>query len=898
MADLDAARSHSPDLESERPEPAARSRSDEFTELDPIPAEEQGGDLAASTGQLEEKETEDRLPDVFGWGTVMTLVLALFLANAVYLALFSEIGFGATLFKALMRTGNLYVAFGGLGVILLIIFYIVDFDTGSRPVNIFVCTTVAGCMVFAAVLCFSQLPHAPLMAFMVTACAYFVAIYVSAYKGKISAEGYIQALSRACLIGGFAGLAASCVWAAINNCWWGTECKKSFNARLRVCRNEDDCERYGTFGTQCRCTFDPNGPDAEGIKAESACDPTEDYCLAAFMLWASPFLMSVMMFVFGLAMHFISSAAIDAHVGKAGESKAANTFRIFRMAVLFLVFVLYIGASVAGASMQLSNVVVSFAFLGLLLLAIVMALASGVKKAKQAIKDSKIVKNLTQDPFWSNVAKGLALCVGSPVFLFFLPVAYLKRSVRKMRAATTRDEEAGACSDRNAFKEVLVFRLIEQAKSWEWTTILKYAWVWGFAYFAMQAMVMTMTTLFMAWLNIQLAGLHWAIIAVIIMGIGLILFAIPVVPGVPAYLACGVILGAAEPQFGSFALTMIVGSIVATVTKLLACLMQQKIFGELLGRQLWVRSTLGVNDPTMKAINLILQEKGLTMGKVAILVGGPDWPTSVLTGVLKCSALQMQMGTLPVSIPIIMIVLTGGAMLKTGELPDSLWVPLSGVFMTISAALQAFIGLLAIKYVNQTIKERADEVAAIPDDDEVKQFDESQKQTLAEKAGAMQWGNQSRLWRAVLILSVVNMVLSCWIFKLFTCFEDVVLTTDIREEPFNNQFLNVFRLYGWVGLCFQVVSWFLYWLFDQHIKAAVKANKAQSRIRADALSTSGDDEGVGAHAAVRSNRVDQEPPPNADVLLAPSAGTAPDPSEPPAAVALPADAASVDESGR
>jgi len=39
--------------------------------------------------------------------------------------------------------------------------------------------------------------------------------------------------------------------------------------------------------------------------------------------------------------------------------------------------------------------------------------------------------------------------------------------------------------------------------------------------------------------------------------------------------------------------------------------MQQKVFGELLGKSLWVRSTLGVNQPTMKAINLILQERGL-----------------------------------------------------------------------------------------------------------------------------------------------------------------------------------------------------------------------------------------------------------------------------------------------
>ena len=31
-----------------------------------------------------------------------------------------------------------------------------------------------------------------------------------------------------------------------------------------------------------------------------------------------------------------------------------------------------------------------------------------------------------------------------------------------------------------------------------------------------------------------------------------------------------------------------------------------------------------------------LKRPGLDMGKVGILCGGPDWPTSVLTGLLKC----------------------------------------------------------------------------------------------------------------------------------------------------------------------------------------------------------------------------------------------------------------------
>jgi len=258
--------------------------------------------------------------------------------------------------------------------------------------------------------------------------------------------------------------------------------------------------------------------------------------------------------------------------------------------------------------------------------------------------------------------------------------------------------------------------------------------------------------------------------------------------------------------------------------------MQQKLFGEILGKSLWVRSTLGVNQPVMKAINLILQEPGLTPGKVAILVGGPDWPTSVLTGVLKLKAAQMQLGTLPVLIPIAFIVLTGGAMLKTGENPDSLWVPLSAVFMTLSGAMQVGIALMAVKYTNQVTKDRADEIAAMPNDAEVEAFDESQKKDGESKQAAMKWEEQSTLWRLVLVASIVCIVISGWIFKMFSCFEGVVLTTNIDKPPFNGRFLNVFKFYGWIGLVFQVTSWTLYYIFTLHIKMTVKARTKLNRV--------------------------------------------------------------------
>ena len=83
-------------------------------------------------------------------------------------------------------------------------------------------------------------------------------------------------------------------------------------------------------------------------------------------------------------------------------------------------------------------------------------------------------------------------------------------------------------------------------------------------------------------------------------------------------------------------------TIFASLTKAIAIAMQQKVIGGLLGKKVGVRSAVDVNSTAMKAIKIILTGKGcITRGKVLILVGGPDWPTSVLTGVLGIPLLPM-----------------------------------------------------------------------------------------------------------------------------------------------------------------------------------------------------------------------------------------------------------------
>ena len=63
--------------------------------------------------------------------------------------------------------------------------------------------------------------------------------------------------------------------------------------------------------------------------------------------------------------------------------------------------------------------------------------------------------------------------------------------------------------------------------------------------------------------------------------------------------------------------------------------LQQKIFGELMGQSVKVRATVGVNSNLIKAIKFELMKPGVSVAKVCIMCGGPDWPTSVLCGILR-----------------------------------------------------------------------------------------------------------------------------------------------------------------------------------------------------------------------------------------------------------------------
>lgn len=135
----------------------------------------------------------------------------------------------------------------------------------------------------------------------------------------------------------------------------------------------------------------------------------------------------------------------------------------------------------------------------------------------------------------------------------------------------------------------------------------------------------------------------------IMAGVGVIMFLLPPVPGVPVYLTLGIVLAAQGHEIlgkgnvaNSVALKLTqqvvllthfrypgwIGSIayatgIGLVLKLFSSALQQKMIGENLSHFVAVRQFVGVNSTLMKSMRLVLGKGGLSVSKVAILIGGP-----------------------------------------------------------------------------------------------------------------------------------------------------------------------------------------------------------------------------------------------------------------------------------
>lgn len=372
---------------------------------------------------------------------------------------------------------------------------------------------------------------------------------------------FVNALSYAITFGGVVGLGVGIGWAFSNNFLWGADSKLEFRARLRVCdpsyaNTTQICEPYGTYGTRCPCVVyadsmgshcAPGGGCVE-VPSNSACPPDQPFCLASMILWGGQLILSLMTIIVGLAILLVSSAAIPKEDGRIGVQANAGV-RMFGYLCVSLLVVIWVAASIGGAAMELSNVVTAFAATMLMCLLAIGVASVGGSDVKARFENSergrKLVAMIRTNP-WVGAFVLMAFGILLP---FFFAISYVNQVFRKHLSFTRDLPEEEKHLPFTAFAH----RILDLIKGWNWARVLVKIIVVGLVYLVVQVGIGKVTSLFLAWLNQILGGINFFVVTVIVFFIGMVLFLIPAVPGVPVYVANGVMLGASGTlQFGSF----------------------------------------------------------------------------------------------------------------------------------------------------------------------------------------------------------------------------------------------------------------------------------------------------------------------------------------------------------
>lgn len=139
--------------------------------------------------------------------------------------------------------------------------------------------------------------------------------------------------------------------------------------------------------------------------------------------------------------------------------------------------------------------------------------------------------------------------------------------------------------------------------------------------------------------------------------------------------------------------------ILSIFLKLIAVVGQMYLFGVPLGKSTTVRQMVGVNSYLVRAMRCELSKPGMSITKVAILVGGPDWPTSVLCGILHLNVFQILLGTLPVAFLILPTILAGTYFYLSSR--DTKYAAMATIFATIAALVQAGSMIVAGYYLKK-----------------------------------------------------------------------------------------------------------------------------------------------------------------------------------------------------
>jgi len=258
----------------------------------------------------------------------------------------------------------------------------------------------------------------------------------------------------------------------------------------------------------------------------------------------------------------------------------------------------------------------------------------------------------------------------------------------------------------------------------------------------------------------------------------------------------------------------------ALVLKLVACTGQYAL-GYFAGNYMQIQKFVGADTKATRAIAKIMNGP-FSLGKVAVLIGGPDWPTSVTCGILKVNLVKVLLATCPVVVTAAPCVLAGAYLSKVApgdtRSPDALFAN----FFTLAAAVLQLGSMLAAMYYIKTTYEEDKTLEEPPT--EARQKDIYEKVTMLRKedeASDTAYNNVLKktrgCWLYVIGLAAILTFLSNAVFTSGFAFENFTVSGNIDDDldkyGLGGNPLNIVKMPGQIALAMFSVSVILHLSF-------------------------------------------------------------------------------------
>jgi hypothetical protein len=545
------------------------------------------------------------------------------------------------------------------------------------------------------------------------------------------------------------------------------------------------------------------------------------HCVVLALLWSSPMLLAGFLFLFALvcyllAKSFSKSASECAHI--------KLVFKMFGGSLLLLFSCIWVAFSVGGT---IGTTLMNFASLAFITLAGTFVSVFGRHSIEDTLYTIPLVKKLSAY-FASDWTKAILLLTTTPFLLVYGCMSIIHQKIRvhvigykgyMAMDGVNRAEERKATFTQRARHQ------LKNLSKFQWTSVLAKMVTCGLVYIVLIVFEKA-TSIALAALETALAGSSPTVVTLIFIAVSLFMFLLPPVPGPMMYLVGGLMLTQNYWQKGEgplgFGASCAVGSLVCLLIKLMACTIQQKCIGERMSNNTWVKSTVGVNSIPIRAIERILSTPGLSLPKVAILCEGPDWPTSVLTGILKLSLPQMLLGTAPAYfVTIVPFYLSGAFKLRKAESPA--WASIDAGIMAFTALIMLVGMFTAIHFIEEVAAHHHAELTPPlkPLDKSVETATTKEKERQRKFNKVMAWNVLPKSAKLILVSAVSLMFVS---FNLVAwtdlCFNDFEPGSDIdlpiESGGLDGDVLNAFKPLGYVVLKMVLASYVLMWLFKRY----------------------------------------------------------------------------------